>query len=102
VDNSIKQLKLPKNIEILGNFAFYNNQIEILDLSNCKKLNEIRLNNFSDNLLKEIKILDDIMIEYNNDYKNDLWNRFVEYYNNNKKKSGDYKLENDEWQWYPL
>jgi predicted PolB exonuclease-like 3'-5' exonuclease len=41
------------------------------------------------------------MMNYN-DFKNDLWNRFVEYYNNNKKKSGDYKLENDECQLYQL
>ena len=100
-DNSIKQLKLPKNIEILGNFAFSRNQIEILDLSNCIKLKNIEKHAFEENPLNEIKILGDIELKYDLDDHN-IWNRFVKYYNKNNKKSGDYKLENDEWQWYPL
>ena len=82
----------------------FKNQIEILDLSNCIKLKHIVFDAFSNNLLNEIKILNDITIDYDNDYdyKDDLWNRFVKYYNDNEKKAGDYKLENNEWKWYPL
>jgi len=40
------------------------NNIEYLDLSNCKKLKLIQLGSFDDNPLKEIKILDNIIIEY--------------------------------------
>jgi len=102
--NQIKQLKLPNNIEEIECSAFANNQIESLDLSNYKKLKDIYKSAFSKNPLKEIKILNDIDINYSydDDYKYDLWNRFVKYYNNNNKKSGDYKYENDEWKWYPL
>ena len=32
---NINFVYLPKNIEIIGNCVFYNNQIEILDLSTC-------------------------------------------------------------------
>ena len=100
--NQIKQLKLPKNIEILDKYTFSVNQIEILDLSNCIKLKEILSDAFSDNPLKEIKILGNIEIEYDNYYKKDIWNIFARYYNDNEKKAGDYKLENNEWKWYPL
>ena len=100
-ENQIKQLKLPENIEIIDEFAFYSNQIKILDLSNCIKLKNIEKHAFSDNPLNEIKILDDITIEYNND-KDDIWNTFAKYYNDNNKKAGDYKLENNKWKWYPL
>ena len=99
--NQIKHLKLPKNIEEIYSYAFKNNQIESLDLSNYTKLKRIRDNAFSNNPLNEIKILDNINVDYyeNND---DLWNKFAIYYNDNNKKAGDYKLENNEWQWYPL
>jgi len=100
-ENQIKQLKLPENIEIINSFSFYENQIEILDLSNCKNIKEISIFAFLDNPLKTIKILNDIEIEYGLDDHN-IWNRFVKYYNKNNKKAGDYKLENNEWKWYPL
>ena len=100
-NNNISDLKLPINVKNIEYSAFNYNQIEFLNLSNCKKLKYINYYAFSDNPLQEIKILDNIKIEY--DYsKYDLWNKFVEYYNENDKKSGDYKLENNEWQWYPL
>ena len=103
VKNQIKQLKLPKNIEIIDEFAFYNNQIEILDLSKYMFLDEIFYNAFSNNQLKEIKILDNVEIKYGENYKDDLWNKFIlYYYYKNNRKSGDYKLENNKWQWYPL
>ena len=103
-ENQIKHLKLPKNIETLSFASFAYNKIQNLDLSNCIKLKEINSNVFYENPLTEIKILNDIDINYSydDDYKYDLWNRFVKYYNNNNKKSGDYKLENNQWQWYPL
>ena len=101
-NNLIKTLSLPKNIEIIQNFAFRTNQIEILDLSNYIKLKNIKEYAFSDNPLNEIKILDNINIEYYKYLKNDLWTKFVIYYNDTNKKSGDYKLENNEWKWYPL
>jgi len=102
-NNPIKQLKLSKNIELIEYHAFENNQIESLDLSNCIKLKEILSDAFSDNPLKEVKILDNIEIEYDIDYyKNDMWNIFARYYNNNKKKAGDYKYIDNKWQWYPL
>ena len=102
--NQIKQLKLPKNIEEIRFCAFEYNQIESLDLSNCIKLKEINSNVFYENPLTEIKILNDIKIDYDNnyDYKDDVWNKFVKYYHKNDKKAGDYKLENNQWQWYPL
>jgi len=99
-NNLIKTLSLPKNIEIIQNFAFRTNQIEILDLSNYIKLKNIKEYAFSDNPLKEIKILDNIEIEYHDN--NDIWNNFVICYLKNNKKAGDYKLENDEWKWYSL
>jgi len=100
-NNNISDLKLPINVKNIEYSAFNYNQIEFLNLSNCKKLKYINYYAFSDNPLKEIKILDNIKIEY--DYsKYDSWNEFAKYYNDNNRKSGDYKLENDEWQWYPL
>ena len=101
-ENQIKHLKLPNNIEEIEWSAFIYNQIEILDLSNCIKLKKIKWCAFSINPLKEIKILGNIEIEYEDYYKKDMWNEFVIYYNDTDKKSGDYKLENDEWKWYPL
>jgi len=100
--NQIKQLKLPKNIEIIEYSAFENNQIEILDLSNCIKLKHIVFDAFSSNPLNEIKILDNIEIGYDKKNMDDLWNNFTKYYNDNNKKAGDYKLENNKWKWYPL
>ena len=93
---------LSKNIEKIELSAFLNNKIEILDLSNCINLKVINENAFEKNPLNEIKILDNINIEYYKYLKNDLWTKFVIYYNDTDKKSGDYKLENDEWKWYPL
>ena len=102
-ENQIKQLKLPENIEIINSFSFYENQIEILDLSKYLNLKNIEMNAFSNNPFKEIKVLDNIKIEYYNYLNdNDIWNKFCEYYKNNKEKSGDYKLENDKWKWYSL
>jgi len=102
--NQIKQLKLPKNIEMMSMEAFGKNQIKLLDLSNCKNIKEISIFAFLDNPLKTIKILDNINVEFTNNLKNfnDLWNDFSKYYNKNKKKAGNYKLENNEWKWYPL
>jgi hypothetical protein len=71
-------------------------------LSNCINLKVINENAFKENPLNEIKILDNINIEYYKYLKNDLWTKFVIYYNDTDKKSGDYKLENNEWKWYPL
>ncbi len=102
--NQIKQLKLPKNIEVMYKDAFKNNKIEMLDLSNCTNLKLIDRYAFVENPLNEIKILDNINFEYYNytEYKDDLWKKFVKYYHKNDKKAGDYKLENNQWQWYPL
>ena len=102
--NQIKQLKLPNNIEEIECSAFANNQIESLDLSNYTKLKYIMDNVFSNNPLNEIKILDNINVDYYNytEYKDDMWNKFAIYYNDNNKKEGDYKLENNKWKWYPL
>jgi hypothetical protein len=101
-NNKIKELKLPKNIEIIKGWAFEKNKIEILDLSNYTKLKEIKLLSFLDNPLKRIKILNNIEIEYEYYYENDLWNKFAKYYNKSEKKSGNYKYEDNKWQWYPL
>jgi hypothetical protein len=99
--NQIKYLKLPQNIIAIYSGAFMTNQIEILDLSEYLNLKGIGDDAFLDNPLKEIKILDNIKIEY--DYgRDDLWNNFIIFYNDNDKKAGNYKLENDQWQWYPL
>ena len=99
---NIKELKLPKDIETIGPFAFSNNQIEILDFSKYLNLKKIGAYAFSVNPLKEIKILGNITIDYIVAYKNDIWNEFVKYYNKNNKKTGDYKYINDDWQRYPL
>ena len=103
-ENQIKHLKLPKNIEKIEWCAFVYNQIEILDLSNCIKLKHIVFDAFSSNPLNEIKILDNVLLEYDEYFYflKDPWNTFTKYYNDNEKKAGDYKLENNEWQWYPL
>ena len=100
--NQIKQLKLPQNINLINVEAFSFNKIKILDLSNCTQLKEIDENAFLNNPLNEIKILEEVEIEFNIDYKNDVWKKFIKYYHNHVEKSGDYKLENNEWQWYPL
>jgi hypothetical protein len=102
MNNQIKQLRLTKNIKIIDAYAFESNKIKILDLSNCVKLKKIKWCAFSINPLKEIKILGNIEIEYEDYYKKDMWNEFAIYYNDNNKKEGYYKLENDEWKWYPL
>ena len=103
-ENQIKHLRLPKNIEIIGEWAFENNKIEILDLSNCNNLNEIDLYAFSNNPLQEIKILNKIIVScsYSQNLSYDAWDKFAKYYNDNNKKEGNYKLENNEWKWYPL
>ncbi len=100
--NQIKQLKLPQNIEEIRFCAFEYNQIESLDLSNCIKLKKIEYYAFSSNPLEEIKILGNIEIQYKDEDDDDLWNNFTKYYNDNNKKAGDYKLENNKWKWYPL
>jgi hypothetical protein len=84
--------------------AFKNNKIEMLDLSNCTNLKPIVSNAFAENPLNEIKILDNINVDYYNytDYKDDLWSKFIKYYKNNNNKSGDYKYKDDKWKWYPL
>ena len=101
-ENKIKHLKLPDNIEEIYNYAFSINQIKILDLSNCIKLKKIEYYAFSSNPLEEIKILGNIEIQYKDEDDDDLWNNFTKYYNDNNKKAGDYKLENNKWKWYPL
>jgi len=73
-----------------------------LDLSNNIKLEKIEDYAFSNNPLKKIKILDNINIIYDNKLKGDAWNEFAKYYNDNNKKEGDYKLEDNIWKWYPL
>jgi len=98
--NQIKQLKLPKNIKEIYSEAFCSNKINVLDLSKYYELKFIGGDAFLDNPLNEIKILDDIYIYYHN--KSNIWNTFTKYYNDNNKKAGDYKLENNKWQWYPL
>ena len=100
--NQIKQLKLPQNINLINVEAFSFNKIKILDLSNCTQLKYIDENAFLNNPLNEIKILEEVEIEFNIDYKNDVWKKFIKYYHNHVEKAGDYKLENNEWQWYPL
>ena len=116
---------LPNSIKILGIISFLQCQIKYINLSNCWKLKDlekqafrqnimhsldlsnytklkyIMANAFAENPLNEIKILDNINVDY---YENsdDLWNKFAKYYNDNNKKEGDYKLENNKWQWYPL
>ena len=100
--NQIKQLKLPQNINLINVEAFSFNKIKILDLSNCTQLKYIDEDAFLNNPLNEIKILEEVEIEFNIDYKNDVWKKFIKYYHNHVEKAGDYKLENNEWQWYPL
>jgi hypothetical protein len=102
--NQIKQLKLPKNIKMIKDRAFEVNNIESLDLLQCTTLNYITYLAFSNNPLQEIKILDNIDAKtlYSTEFKTDKWNNFTKYYNKNNKKAGDYKLENNEWKWYPL
>jgi len=96
--NKIKILKLPNTIEIICDNAFEDNQIEELDLSNCTNLKNIKHHAFIFNPLKEIKILDKIEIICGNDQLDYSWNKFVDFYNSNGKKAGDYKLINNQWQ----
>jgi hypothetical protein len=101
-NNQIEYLKLPPNITEIEKSAFSRNQIEILDLSNYVNLNKINSDAFLKNPLKEIKILDNLSLSYVEYRTSSIWDDFIKYYNNNNKKSGDYKLENEEWKWYPL
>ena len=98
--NKIKNLKLPDSIEKIGICSFTYNNIENLDLSNCNNLRNIALNAFLHNQLQEIKILENIKIVYDNNQLDDQWNKFVDFYNNNGKKAGDYKLINNQWQYF--
>ena len=98
--NKIKNLKLPNSIEKIGICSFTYNNIENLDLSNCNSLRNIALNAFLHNQLQEIKILENIKIVYDNNQLDDQWNKFVDFYNNNGKKAGDYKLINNQWQYF--
>ena len=98
--NKIKNLKLPNSIEKIGICSFTYNNIENLDLSNCNNLRNIALNAFLHNPLQEIKILENIKIVYDNNQLDDQWNKFVDFYNNNGKKAGDYKLINNQWQYF--
>jgi hypothetical protein len=58
--NQIKQLKLPKNIEIIEGDSFDDNQIERLDLSNYINLRIIKSGVFSYNQIKQLRLLDNI------------------------------------------
>ena len=58
--NQIKHLKLPKSIEIIGEWAFANNQIESLDLSNCINLRTIMFCAFFINQIKQLKLPNNI------------------------------------------
>jgi len=50
--NQINLLKLPNNIELIGESVFRYNQIKRLDLSNCIKLGSIDEHAFSDNQIE--------------------------------------------------
>ncbi len=102
--NKIKKIKFSDNIKKIDSYSFYKNNIKYLDLSNCNNLNEIDLYAFSKNPLQEIKILNKIIVScsYSQNLSYDAWNKFAKYYNDNNKKAGNYKLENNEWKWYPL
>jgi len=104
LENKIQYLKLNKTIEIIEEEVFKSNNIEYLDLSSYKYLNKINNLAFSRNPLQEIKILDNINVgtSYSPSFETDKWNTFTKYYNDNNKKAGDYKLENNKWKWYPL
>ena len=119
---NINFIYLPQNIEIINEDVFANNKIEILDLSNCiklknienwsfwnnqikqlklpKNIEEIRKSAFEDNQIESLDLSNCINLKFIESWS--FWNKIVKYYNNNKMKSGDYKLENNKWQWYPL
>jgi len=97
-NNEIIILKLPYSILKIGDFAFEENKIEELDLSNYTNLKLIDENAFIKNPLQKIKILGGINVIYDSYFSNDLWNKFVDFYNINGKKAGDYKLINNQWQ----
>ena len=59
-ENQIKHLRLPKNIEIIGDWAFANNKIEILDLSYCINLKNIEEYAFKENQIKHLKLPNNI------------------------------------------
>jgi len=61
-ENQIKHLRLPKNIEIIGEWAFANNKIEILDLSYCINLKNIDNSAFSENQIKHLRLPKNIEI----------------------------------------
>ena len=62
IDYDLNFIYLPKNIEIIDNFAFYKNQIQILDLSNCIKLKSINEYSFRKNKIKYFKLPKNIEI----------------------------------------
>jgi len=102
--NNIQNVDLSNNINIqqIGTLAFCDNNITYIDLSKCNKLTLIGEHAFANNPIKEIKILENKILLYNKKYKHERWNQFAIYYNKTGKRAGDYKLENDEWKWYPL
>jgi len=101
--NNIHILKLPPNIQFIGKYAFADNEIKLIDLLNCNKIRIIEEDAFIINPLKEIKICDGLLIDYDDHiYKNNIWNEFVKYYNESGRRAGDYKYEDYQWKWYPL
>lgn len=67
--NLLVDIKFPNEIECISENAFFYNNIEYLNFLNCKFLQKIKRNAFSENyLLKEIKILKNIELEYDDMY----------------------------------
>jgi len=101
-NNKLRSVKLPPNLKSISDNCFDHNLISYIDLSNYSKLSIIGYDAFLDNPLEEIKIQYNITMKYNHIVKNDKWNEFTKYYNETNKRVGDYKYENNKWNWYPL
>lgn len=55
-NNNISELTIPNSVVSLGGFAFKDNNIKILDMSNANKLTELSSEIFANNSLSEVKL----------------------------------------------
>ena len=57
-DKDILSIELPSSLEIIGEYAFYNNNIVELDLSVCTEISTISKNAFASNSISELDLAD--------------------------------------------
>jgi hypothetical protein len=100
--NKIKELELHKNIKEISRDAFAYNKIKLLDLTKSREIIEIEKRAFSYNDLQEIRILDHVLITFDESDLGDRWHTFIKFYHINKGRGGIYTYNKPLWKWHPL